>query len=118
MEHTDTTAYAGAPGGFNNGITSITCQIEVSVYSGSSAWDFDVKLINNQSQSVNYEYWTCTTLTPGSEMGNTGSPLNSEMVVPFDQYEAAWSPGGWIGNYGTLYNVDRIDFLSKWMIWV
>jgi hypothetical protein len=114
MEHTDTTAYAGAPGGFNNGITSITCQIEVSVYSGSSAWDFDVKLINNQSQSVNYEYWTCTTLTPGSEMGNTGSPLNSEMVVPFDQYEAAWSPGGWIGNYGTLYNVDRIDFLSKW----
>ena len=114
MEYTDSTSYHNAPGKFNNGITDITCQLDISVYRGSSAWDFDVTLINNRNESVVYEYWTCTTLTPGSEIGNTGSPLNSEMVVPIEQYEAAWSPGAWIGNYGSLYNFSNINFLSKW----
>jgi hypothetical protein len=114
MELTDSTSFGGTPGGFNNGITHITCQVDVSVYQNSSLWDFDVRLINNKSYDVNYEYWTCTTLTPGSETGNTGSPLNSEMIIPLEQYEAAWSPGGWIGNWGQLYAFDQINYLSEW----
>lgn len=114
MEFTDSTEYSMAPSNFSKGVTGITCLIEVGVYSGSSLWDFNVTLKNNKSTNVDYEYWTCTTLTPGSEPGNTESPLNSEMVVPFNQYEAAWSPGGWIGNYGSLYDMSRIDYLSKW----
>ncbi len=114
MEQTDSTSFGGAPGGFNNGITHTTCQVDVSVYRNSSLWDFDVRLINNKNYEVNYEYWTCTTLTPGSETGNTGSPLNSEMIVPIEQYEAAWSPGGWIGNWGQLYAFDQINYLSEW----
>jgi len=114
MEYTDTTAYENAPGSFNNGITNITCRIEVGVYAGSSLWDFNVNLKNNNTSDVNYEYWTCTTLTPGSDIGNTGSPLNSEIVVPIENYEAAWSPGSWIGNYGSLYDFTNINYLSKW----
>lgn len=114
MEYTDNSFYSNAPSKFNNGVTGITCQIDVSVYRGSSIWDFNVSLINNRNENVIYEYWTCTTLTPGSEIGNTSSPLNSEMVVPIDLYEAAWSPGGWIGNYGSLYNFSNINFLSEW----
>jgi hypothetical protein len=114
MEYTDNTSFNSAPGKFNNGVTGITCQVDVSVYSGSSTWDFNVTLINNRNESVIYEYWTCTTLTPGSEIGNTGSPLNSEMVVPIELYEAAWSPGGWIGNYGSLYSFSNINFLNEW----
>ncbi len=114
MEYTDTTKFNYAPGKFNNGITNITCRIEVGVFIGSSLWDFNVSLKNNKEETVSYEYWTCTTLTPGSAQGNTGSPLNSEMIVPIEQYEAAWSPGSWIGNYGSLYNFETIDHLSKW----
>lgn len=114
MEYTDTTLFANAPGNFNNGITNITCRIEVGVFMGSSLWDFDVSLKNNKEETVPYEYWTCTSLTPGSDQGNTGSPLNSEMIVPIKQYEAAWSPGSWIGNWGSLYNFETIDHLSKW----
>lgn len=114
MEYTDDTQYTNAPGGFNNGITNITCQVDVSVYSNSSLWDFDVKLINNNNSTVNYEYWTCTTLTPGSEIGNTGSPLNTEMITPIDFYKAAWSPGSWIGNWGSLYDYSDINYLSEW----
>jgi hypothetical protein len=114
MELTDSTSFAGAPGGFNNGITHITCQVDVSVYQNSSLWDFDVKLINNKNYEVAYEYWTCTTLTPGSEIEDTGCPLNSEMIVPIAQYEAGWSPGGWIGSWGQLYDFDQINFLQEW----
>lgn len=114
MEYTDSTSFNNAPARFNNGITGITCRVDVSVYSGSSVWDFKVTLINNKNENVIYEYWTCTTLTPGSEPGNTFSPLNSEMVVPIELYRAAWSPGSWIGNNGSLYNFSRINFLSDW----
>jgi hypothetical protein len=114
MEYTDSKSFSNAPGRFNNGVTGITCRVDVSVYSGSSLWDFRVTLINNKNENVIYEYWTCTTLTPGSESGNTSSPLNSEMIVPIDLYSAGWSPGGWIGNYGSLYNFSTINFLSEW----
>lgn len=114
MEYTDDTSYSGAPGGFNNGITNITCQIEVSVYKNSKVWDYDVNLINNKAETVNYEYWTCTTLTPGSDAGKTGSPLDSEIIIPVDEYVAGWSPGGWIGNYNSRYDLSTIDHLSKW----
>jgi hypothetical protein len=114
MSYTDNTSYSRAPGGFNNGITDITCQVDVSVYSNSSLWDFDVKLVNNKATSVNYEYWTCTTLTPGSEIGDTGSPLNSEIVIPVDQYFAGWSPSAWIGGINATYNMEDIDYLFEW----
>jgi len=114
MEFTDTTSFTNAPGKFNNGITNITCRIEIGVFMGSSLWDFNVSLKNNKEENVSYEYWTCTTLTPGSDVGDTGSPLNSEMIVPIDKYKADWSPGSWIGNYGSLYDFSGIDYLSKW----
>lgn len=114
MEYTDNASFSNAPSKFNNGITGITCQVDISVYRGSSVWDFEVTLINNRNETVKYEYWTCTTMTPGSEIGNTGSPLNSEMVVPIELYEAAWSPGSWIGSYGSLYNFSNINFFNEW----
>lgn len=114
MEYTDDSAYDQAPGSFNNGITNLTCQVDISVYSQISIWDFDVNILNEKGNNVNYEYWTCTTLAPGSEVGNTGTPLNSEIVVPADEYFAGWSPGGWIGNYNTNYDISDIDYLEEW----
>jgi len=114
MEYTDTTAFSGAPGKFNNGITGITCRVEIGVHRGESLWDFTVKLKNNKNQKVKYEYWTCTTLTPGSDSGNTRAPLNTKLVVPIEQYIAGWSPGNWIGSYGQTYPYENIDYLNEW----
>jgi len=114
MEYTDTTRFSRAPGKFNNGITQITCSVEIGVYHGSSLWDFNIRIKNNKDEHIPYEYWTCTTLTPGSEIGNTGSPLNSKLVVPIDQYRAGWSPGAWIGPYNSVNEYSKIDQLSKW----
>ena len=114
MEYQDNTSYSGAPGGFNNGITNITCQIDISVFRNSTIWNYDVALINDKANSVNYEYWTCTTLAPGSEIGNTGTPLNSEIIIPVEEYIAAWSPGAWIGNYNGTYDMANINYLNEW----
>jgi hypothetical protein len=114
MSLVDNTEFSGRPGQFNNGITGIKCDVIVGVYSGRADFSFDVKLTNPSSSSKKYEYWTCTTLTPGCEPGNTYSPLNSEIIVPAEKYEAAWSPGSWIGSYGTWYDFSRVNFLSKW----
>jgi hypothetical protein len=37
------------------------------------------------SSDLTYEYWTCTTLAPGSVPGKTSSPLNTEIVTPMDK---------------------------------
>jgi hypothetical protein len=114
MEYTDDQSYPDRPGSFNNGTTNITCQIDVSVYKNSSLWDYDVNLINNKSTAVNYEYWTCTTLTPGSLPGETAAPLNSEIILPVDDYFAGWSPNAWIGSYNSVHDFENVNFLSEW----
>ncbi|MBT8228721.1 MAG: DUF5107 domain-containing protein, partial [Bacteroidia bacterium] len=114
MEYLDDTAYSQAPWNYNNGITNLTCRVDISVYRNSSIWDFDVSIINDQGVDVNYEYWTCTTLAPGSDSDDTGTPLNSEIIIPAEKYFAGWSPGNWIGNSNGLYDLSSINYLSEW----
>ena len=114
MEYLDNTAYSRAPGSYNNGTTNIRCQVDISIYSNTSIWDFDVNLINQKGEKVGYEYWTCTTLTPGCEVGKTASPLNSEMVIPAEKYKAGWSPGSWIGGSNSVRDMSAINYLSEW----
>jgi hypothetical protein len=114
MSMTDNTEYSGRPGQFNNGITGIVCDAEVGVYSGQTSFSFNVKLTNPSTQTKKYEYWTCTTLTPGSEMGKTFSPVNSEIIAPMDKYEAAWSTNNWIGKYGSIFDFSKINMLNEW----
>ena len=114
MEYQDNTSYSGAPVGFNNGITNITCQIDISVFRNSTIWNYDVALINEKANSVNYEYWTCTTLAPGSEIGNTGTPLNSEIIIPVEEYIAGWSLGYWIGSIDSKDEMANINYLNEW----
>jgi len=114
MSLTDNTEYSGHPGIFNNGITGIVCDLEVGVYSGQTNFSFNAKLTNPANQTKKYEYWTCTTLAPGSQIGNTFTPVNSEIVAPMTKYEAAWSPNSWIGKYGSQFDFSNINLLSEW----
>lgn len=114
MSLTDNTEYTGRPGQFNNGITGIVCDVQVGVYSGQAGFSFNVKLTNPGTQSKKYEYWTCTTLAPGSVPGNTFTPVNSEMIVPMTAYEAAWSTNNWIGKYGGTFDFSKINMLNEW----
>ncbi len=114
MSITDNTEYSARPGQFNNGVTGIVCDLEVGVYSGKADFSFNATLRNPGGQTKKYEYWTCTTLAPGSDKNNTFTPINSEIVAPMQQYEAAWSPNGWIGKNGNTFDFSKINMLNEW----
>lgn len=119
----DTLSYSNKPGRFNNGETGITCVATVTVRNGSSAFDLSIDLINDQATSKKMEYWTCNTFSPGSEIGNTFSPLSSEMVVPIDRYQPRWSPGNWLisnpidqkaGSANDILKYENLRILENW----
>ena len=85
------------PPKFNKGMTGITCVATVTVYKDKPFVQLGIKLVNSQQKAINYEYWTCTALTPGSEPGKTVSPGNSEMIVPIEKIKVKndWWP--WMG---------------------
>lgn len=119
----DTLSYSGKPGSFNNGTTGLTCLATVKLAKGQSSFDLHLELINDDATSKKYEYWTCNTWSPGSEIGNTFSPLNSEMIVPIEFYQARWSPGNWIVNSpideksglgNDILKYENLRFLENW----
>lgn len=84
MEIQDTIDFSGHPWKFNNGVTEVRCISEVILEKGKTSFDLTHTLQNTKAQDVTMEYWTCTTLSPGSQPGNTFTPGNSEIVVPID----------------------------------
>ena len=109
------------PGQYNKGVTGITCYYEVTLEAGKPYFTVDVRLENDGSPS-RYEYWTCLTLAPGSEIGNTFTPSNSEMIVPIDRYQVGWNPGNWLNGLDEVVQsgnprvqvYDKLAHLSEW----
>lgn len=106
---------------FNNGETGIKCVATVAVYKGRSYVDLGIKLINGKNEAVNYEYWTCATLAPGSEPGRTLSPKNSEMVAPIERVKSKsdWWP--WMGavdkpagNQPGVFEYGKLASFTNW----
>lgn len=104
------------PERFWYGRTDLTVSATVRVRRGSSAVGLDLTLTNNKGETVPYEYWTCTTLTPGSTPGQTESPTNTEIVVPIDQI---FSTYGWVNNVEqsqgeNVFAYDKLKNFSEW----
>jgi hypothetical protein len=81
------------PANFKYGRTDLEVSATVRVVRGSSAVRLDLEVANSKATPVSYEYWTCTTLAPGSVPGKPKSPASSEMVVPISQVfiESRWA---------------------------
>lgn len=115
MKFTDTIA----PGNkvptykFNNGQTGLTCIATVSVYYDRSYVQLNVRLVNDRNEPVKYEYWTCTTLAPGSEPGNTFSPAETEIVAPLGQVKLRDDGWPWMGMAEEEINFTRHIFEYK-----
>ncbi|VUD67458.1 hypothetical protein TDB9533_03803 [Thalassocella blandensis] len=90
--------YSQKPGRYNNGVTNIICTFTVSLKAGRTAVDTVVTLENPTDQTQTYEYWTNTTLTPGSDPADPRATDGLEMVADI----SALSYG--VGDYGILQN--------------
>jgi Domain of unknown function (DUF5107) len=83
--------YSAAPGKFKRS-TGIEATYYVTLKADRAALNARVVLKNPQAQTIDYEYWTCTTLAPGSDPNNPKTGGGAEIIAPIEAYSTpAWS---------------------------
>jgi hypothetical protein len=90
----DDFAYAAAPAKFRRGSTGIEATYYITLKADRAALDTRVVLKNPRSEAIDYEYWTCTTLAPGSDPKNPKTTGGAEIIAPIEAY----STPGWSAN--------------------
>ena len=86
MSIADDVDFAKAPGRFRTGATGLKATYEVTLKAGRAALDARLVLKNPSDQPVDYEYWTCTTLAPGSDPQHPLATAGAEIIAPVDGY--------------------------------
>jgi hypothetical protein len=92
MSLKDDFEYSAAPGKFRKGATGIEATYYVTLKADRAALDARVVLKNPQDHAISYEYWTCTTLAPGSDPHNPRATGGAEIIAPIATYTTPdWS---------------------------
>jgi len=92
MSIKDNFEYSAAPGKFRRGSTGIEVAYYVTLKADRAALDTRVVLKNPQPRTIDYEYWTCTTLAPGSDPKNPKTTGGAEIIAPIQAYSTPdWS---------------------------
>ena len=93
MSLKDDFEYSAAPRKFRAS-TGIEATYLVTLKAGRAALDARAMLKNPQPKAITYEYWTCTTLAPGSDPKNPKTTGGAEIIAPIHAY----STPGWSAN--------------------
>jgi hypothetical protein len=108
------------PGKWKYGKTGIKCEFIVTISRGSSMLEADIILHNAQNTNLDYEYWTCLTLAPGSKQGQPQTTQGAEIFVPVSKIKIpSWYPSiasneKQVPGKPGLYYFDK---LKKWYNW-
>src|SRR5438034_1397784 len=91
MSLKDDFEYSAAPRKFRAS-TGIEATYYVTLKAGRAALDARLVLKNPQPKTIEYEYWTCTTLAPGSDPQNPKTTRGAEIIAPIQTYSTPdWS---------------------------
>jgi hypothetical protein len=92
MSLTDNFAYSAAPARFRKGSTGIEATYFVTLKADRAAVDARIVLKNPNDKAISYEYWTCTTLAPGSDPNHPKTTGAAEIIAPVAAYRTpTWS---------------------------
>lgn len=117
MSFKDEVAYPAAPGRFFKGATGIEATYYVTLKADRAALDARVVLKNPQDHAVDYEYWTCTTLAPGSDPNQPKTTGRAEIIAPIEAYT---TPRYWAhlsdGDERTAvgYRFEKLRYFKNW----
>jgi uncharacterized protein DUF5107 len=118
MSFKDDSAYPAAPTQFFKGATGIEATYYVTLKADRAALDARAVLKNPQDQAVDYEYWTCTTLAPGSDPGNPRTTGGAEIVAPIEVYTTPrWSANLSDGDESAGAGKSRFEKLRYFKNW-
>ena len=111
-------AYAAAPAQFLKGSTGIEATYYVTLKADRAALDARVVLKNPHDKAVDYEYWTCTTLAPGSDPNNPKTTGGAEIVAPIQAYSTPrWSANLSDGDESAGAGRSRFEKLRHFKNW-
>jgi hypothetical protein len=92
MSLTDDFAYSAPPAKFRKGATGLQAAYNVTLKAGRAALDARLVLKNPKDRRIDYEYWTCTTLAPGSDPNHPKTTGGAEIIAPIAAYTTPrWS---------------------------
>jgi hypothetical protein len=118
MSQKDTVNFSGRPGKFNYGATGIECTFTASIITGKNFIEINVLLNNPAAQSKNYEYWTMTTLAPGSSKSDPRTTAGAEIISAVKNVNI---PSSWTAIRAQEQNVNGDVFvfnkLRMWKNW-
>jgi Domain of unknown function (DUF5107) len=118
MSLKDDFAYAAAPGRFRSGSTGIEATTYVTLKADRAALDARVVLKNPQRKPIDYEYWTCTTLAPGSDPKNPKTTGGAEIIAPIQAYRTPhWSANLADGDKSSGPGQSRFENLRYFKNW-
>jgi len=94
MSYLDESKNVFAPPQYNVGITGLKVTYYVRLLAGRAAVDTLAVIHNPTDETVAYEYWTNTTLAPGSDPDDPKTTSGAEIIVPVDMIKI---PNYWRG---------------------
>jgi len=118
MSLKDDFAYSAAPRQFFRGSTSLEATYYVTLKADRAALDARMVLKNPQGRTIKYEYWTCTTLAPGSDPNNPKATGGAEIIAPIKAYQTPhWSKNLAEGDESAGGNTSRFEKLRYFKNW-
>ena len=118
MSLKDDFAYSAAPRQFFRGSTGLEATYYVTLKADRAALDARVVLRNPQARTIKYEYWTCTTLAPGSDPNNPKTTGGAEIIAPIKAYQTPhWSKNLADGDESAGGDTSRFEKLRYFKNW-
>ena len=118
MSLKDDFAYSAAPRQFRPGSTGIEAATTITLKADRAALDTRVVLTNPQDKAIDYEYWTCTTLAPGSDPKHPEATGGAEIIAPIRTYTTPrWSANLAEGDQSLGSGQSRFEKLRYFRNW-
>jgi hypothetical protein len=118
MSLKDDFAYSAAPRQFRRGSTGIEAATTITLKADRAALDTRVVLKNPQDKAIDYEYWTCATLAPGSDPQRPRTTGGAEIIAPIQAYSTPrWSANLAEGDQSLGQGRSRFEQLRYFRNW-
>jgi Domain of unknown function (DUF5107) len=118
MSIKDDVAYSAPPKQFVREATGIEATYYVTLKADRAALDTRIVLKNPSDKAIDYEYWTCTTLAPGSDPNNPKATGGAEIIGPIGAYSTPhWSANLSSGDISVgegKFHFEKLRYFRNW----
>jgi hypothetical protein len=120
MSRTDDIDWWGAPEKFNNGLTGMSVDMDITIRRNRACVEIDYTLTNNKDETIAYEFWMAASLAPlRPEETHTSSNLEIIMKQEKIVLRDWWN---WMKSVETddetpfddVYRFDKLAWLYNW----